>query len=296
MKKGDYSKISIEHFAKQMHVNVINEKDDFIVSKSPTNLQEHALDFSYPHIMEGISVVFCLKGKASIKINLLENEIQQYTLVVAAPNSIVQVLEQSEDFKIEFLFFTFDFISDFKLTTQLGDIIKSVEDKSCFYLLPAVFEELLSAHEFILKQYQKDAGYRQEIVKSYLSALLYQILQLYALEHKTTNTAATRKDEIHMKFMALLFLHYKNERSVQFYADKLHITPKHFAKVIKSTTGRSVTQWIDEMVVMAAKALLKSSGLTVAQIADELNFTNPSFFGSYFRTRTGLTPIQYRQM
>ena len=98
-----------------------------------------------------------------------------------------------------------------------------------------------------------------------------------------------------MKFAALLYEHYKTERSVQFYAEKLHLTPKYFSKTIMEVNGKSVLELIDEMVIMAAKALLKSSVLTVSQIADELNFANPSFFGTYFKKRAGFTPLQYRE-
>jgi AraC family transcriptional activator of pobA len=49
------------------------------------------------------------------------------------------------------------------------------------------------------------------------------------------------------------------------------------------------------MVIMAAKALLKSSDMTVAQIAFELEFARASFFGTYFKKRVGITPLQYRE-
>lgn len=295
MKKEDYSKISIEHFAKQMHTSVITDTSDFIISKSPTTLQEHSINFDYPHIVEGIALVFFVKGSAKIKINLKENKISQNTLVVFSPNSIIQVLEQTDDLKIEFLFFTFDFISNFKLTTQLADIIKSVEDQTCLHLSSELFEEMLQIHKLIAKQYQKDINYREEIIKGFLAALIYQILQLYTVLNTEVNNVKSRKEDVYMKFMALLFQYYKTERSVQFYADRVFLTPKHFAKLIKEMNGKSASEWIDEIVIMTAKALLKSSELTVAQIADELNFSNPSFFSSYFRKRTGMTPIQYKE-
>lgn len=63
---------------------------------------------------------------------------------------------------------------------------------------------------------------------------------------------------------------------------------------MREASQKSVSQWIDEMVIMSAKAMLKSSDMTVSQIAEELNFTNPSFFGTYFKKRTNLTPLQYK--
>lgn len=295
MKKEDYNRISIEHFARQLHLNVIAELSDFIVSKNPNVLQDHSFDFDYPHILDGIAFVFCVKGKAKVKINLTEHEVYENTLIIAAHNSIIQILEKSEDLEVEFLFFTFDFISNIRLSTQLVYIIKAVEEQSCLYLDREIFGDLLTVHRLIVNQYQKNIAYREDVIKNFLYALIYQILQLYATDIAETAKAKNRKEDIHLRFMTLLFEHYKTKRSVKFYADELYLTPKYFAKVIKETSGKSVLQWIDEMVIMAAKAMLKSSEMTVAQIALQLEFANASFFGSYFKKRVGMTPTQYRE-
>ena len=89
-------------------------------------------------------------------------------------------------------------------------------------------------------------------------------------------------------------MHYKQDRSVSFYADKLCLTSKYLSTVIKEVTGRSVLAWINETVIAEAKILLKTSEMTVMQISEELNFPNPSFFGRFFKQYTGVTPLKYR--
>lgn len=295
MKREQYSKISIDHFAKQLHVDVLTDTEDFIISRNSTKVEEHAIDFNHPHIVEGIALVFCKKGTGKIRINLIEYDVAENTLLLILPESIVQINEQSKNLRIEFLLFTFDFISNIKLPIPVGNIVKIVEDKACWQLDHLQFKEFLLVHQLIVNQYQKKVLYREQIIRNFLSALLHQILQLYATENSSTALKyKNRKEEIQMKFAALLYEHYKTERSVQFYAQKLHLTPKYFSKIIMEVNGKSVLELIDEMVIMAAKALLKSSVLTVSQIADELNFANPSFFGTYFKKRVRLTPLQYR--
>lgn len=88
-------------------------------------------------------------------------------------------------------------------------------------------------------------------------------------------------------FIKLVQENYKRERLLGFYADKLCITPKHLSKVIKETSGKSANNWIDDYTMLEAKALLKSTNLTVQQICDELNFDCQSFFGKYFKRHTG---------
>jgi AraC family transcriptional activator of pobA len=296
MNREHYSKISIDHFARQLHVDVLTDIDGFIISRNSTRVEEHAIDFNHPHIVEGIALVFCKKGTGRIRINLIEYDVTENTLLLILPESIVQINEQSKNLRIEFLLFTFDFISNIKLPIPVGNILKIVEDKACWQLDSQQFKEFLFVHQLIVNQYQKQLLYREHIIKNFLSALLHQILQLYVTENSSSVLKhKNRKEEIQMKFAALLYEHYKTERSVQFYAEKLHLTPKYFSKIIMEVNGKSVLELIDEMVIMAAKALLKSSVLTVSQIADELNFANPSFFGTYFKKRAGFTPLQYRE-
>ncbi|PXV66283.1 AraC-like DNA-binding protein [Dysgonomonas alginatilytica] len=97
------------------------------------------------------------------------------------------------------------------------------------------------------------------------------------------------------QLLRLLLTHYREERSVAFYADKMCLTSKYLSKIIKEISGKSILEWISETVIMASKALLKSSEMTVLQISEELNFPNPSFFSRFFKKHTGMTPIEYRE-
>lgn len=95
-------------------------------------------------------------------------------------------------------------------------------------------------------------------------------------------------------FLSLAKEHYKEQRGVKFYADKLCITPKYLSFLIKERSGKSCNEWIDDYVVLEAKALLKSTNMTIQQIADELNFPSQSFFGKYFKRIVELSPKEYR--
>lgn len=85
-----------------------------------------------------------------------------------------------------------------------------------------------------------------------------------------------------------------HHRDIGFYADKLCITPKYLSVVVKKVTGRSPVDWVDRSVMLYARTMLTSSDMTVQQIAAELNFPNPSFFGQYFKRHEGVTPKHFR--
>ena len=104
-----------------------------------------------------------------------------------------------------------------------------------------------------------------------------------------------RSSEYFDKLMELLSDNYRNQRNVEFYADKMHVSSKHLSRVIRSYTGKSVHQWIDEFVALEIKNLLKYSNMSIQQISLELNFPNPSFMGQYFKRITGMTPGEYKR-
>ena len=104
-----------------------------------------------------------------------------------------------------------------------------------------------------------------------------------------------RSSEYFERLMTLLADNYREQRNVEFYADKMNISSKHLSRVIRAFTGKSVHQWIDEFVALEIKNLLKYSNLSIQQISFELNFPNPSFMGQYFKRITGMTPGEYKK-
>jgi len=66
-------------------------------------------------------------------------------------------------------------------------------------------------------------------------------------------------------------------------------------KSVKAVTGKSPTQWIDELIVLEAKVLLYQSHLTISEISYELGIEDSSCFGRMFKKYTGLTPGDFRR-
>lgn len=88
--------------------------------------------------------------------------------------------------------------------------------------------------------------------------------------------------------------YYSKERNVSFYANKLGITQAHLSTTVRQVTGKTCVEIISSMVIMDAKAQLKSTDASIQSIAFSLNFTNMSFFGKYFKRHAGMGPQEYR--
>ena len=106
---------------------------------------------------------------------------------------------------------------------------------------------------------------------------------------------SSRKKLIFDRFLEELRQHYATQRSVQFYADRLCLTPKYLSQVVHAVSGRHAGDWIRDYVILEAKALLKSGQYTIQQVSDMLNFANQSFFGVYFKKAVGCSPTVYKE-
>ena len=112
---------------------------------------------------------------------------------------------------------------------------------------------------------------------------------------QVTRQYKTRKEEIMAKFILLVSENFREQRQVSFYSDQLCVTSKHLSAVVKEISGRTAGDWIENYVTVEAKVLLRSTDMTIQEIATRLNFSNQSFFGKYFKHQTGLSPTEYRK-
>ena len=83
-------------------------------------------------------------------------------------------------------------------------------------------------------------------------------------------------------------------RSVAYYADKLCYSSKHLSTVIKKVCGKSPLTIINEHAMECIKYKLRHSEMSMKEMADFFNFTNPSFFGKFVKGHIGMSPLQYR--
>lgn len=93
-----------------------------------------------------------------------------------------------------------------------------------------------------------------EVINGLAVALSHTIINLLRRYQKQdapeTVRNQPRAEQLFNKFMKLLGGYHTKERSLQFYADKMYLTPKYVSGVIKSFSGRGALEWINEYVVL----------------------------------------------
>ena len=96
------------------------------------------------------------------------------------------------------------------------------------------------------------------------------------------------------KFNMLIDEFYKEEKSVIFYAEKLHISANYLNILCKKNLKVSATQLIQQRIIIEAKRLLKSGDLSIKEIAFDLGFTDHAYFSNFFKAQTNITPSEFR--
>lgn len=82
--------------------------------------------------------------------------------------------------------------------------------------------------------------------------------------------------------------------SVQYIAEKLHISPNYLSNLLKLHTGQSTQQHIHNKLIEKSKEKLSTTNLTVSEIAYELGFEHPQSFSKFFKTKTAQSPLEFR--
>lgn len=83
--------------------------------------------------------------------------------------------------------------------------------------------------------------------------------------------------------------------SVQFLAEQLSYTPNYLSDMLRTLTGLSAQQHIHEKLIEKSKELLSTTSLTISEVAYQLGFEHPQSFNRLFKTKTNLTPVEFRK-
>lgn len=255
--------------------------------------------FRFPEPPNALIIGVGTEGETSLTSNLQEFRLKKDSLFIFSPKHILQV-QSNNRFKAHLIVIAPDFLKRINIDTKrMMPLFLQFGSLPCMELTHAESQSLRSFISMVEQELKgSETDFSSEIIGGLIAATIYKvgdILTHYLTEHPEVDSPIhNRAEEYFRQFTELLGEHYKHERSVGFYARQLCITPKYLTTLIKRISGKSVSEWIDNYVILEAKTLLKYSNMSVQEIAYYLNFPNQSFFGSYFKRNAGMSPSQYK--
>lgn len=180
------------------------------------------------------------------------------------------------DFEKEFPFFNILYTNFFKL------------NEAKFHEFAPHFEEVFSAYENINDHQNRIAAIK-------FLALLYQLKE-YTNAFRQWEEGFTSAQQILLqKFIQLVNNFYIEKRTIEDYAAMLHVTPNYLSQSVKSASGKNALSYINNRLLSEAKSLIQFTDFDIAEIAYQLNFSDPANFGKFYKKHTGQTPIEFRK-
>ncbi|MCB9134477.1 MAG: helix-turn-helix domain-containing protein [Anaerolineales bacterium] len=226
---------------------------------------EHVVDFQ-PFPVKKDMIFFLAPGK----VHHMDPNDKTGHLLVFTQNFLPQIVLPQED----------NFFNLFYSFGNTPFIQPSEEDTHKLNLL----------FEVMLLEYRNEA-YQAAILGTHLRAFL---LHAQRIKTQAENLRAGKNSERLIHLLHLIETHYKTERAVAFYAERLFLTPKRVNEIVKAHLGKSVVQLVHQRVLLEAKRELYFGERNIKEIAHALGFEDPAYFSRFFKKQTGIAPEQFK--
>ena len=288
------SKIQLEHF------NFIDQS--LSIEKSVYIIDDYSLpnQLQFPFKLTFTSAIVCTQGELNTIVNQQKLTAIKGDVIIIQYGSIIEDLTCSPDLKtISMAFAETDEGRIFNRPAEkLDKLLIHRHIPISLHLKEEQFLRYMNLYNQIKELYKDTSStLQEEIIKGFISisvASFFSILQT-SFNEKLESKTESRKEEVFLHFMDDLQLHANHERSVKFYSDRLCISPKHFSKLVRQASGKLPMEHIKQQVIIEAKMLLRTTDMTISEIADLLHFPTDSFFCQYFKREIGCTPSEYRK-
>lgn len=156
-------------------------------------------------------------------------------------------------------------------------------------------QRVLANFEALNVRFQdKEHRFYEEALKLQMSLFIFDMWHISADEYELRKRSL-QTGTLFERFMSLVQEHCMKEREVQFYANRLHITAKYLNAVSKQNSGITASDWIQRYTKERIELLLQNESLSIAQIADEMEFSSRSYFTRYVKKVLGVTPREFRE-
>ena len=249
-------------------------------------------------------IFFITEGRAQLEYDGNVVQLQKNDLFLYMVHSTATNFMASSDFNCRQIWFGRGELFNIDIYKQI-----SVADMSNLKLNPVVHLngddlKLCDTYFQLLRDRMKfsTSVLTPDIVRMLFGTILLEILSIMRrnseqvaeeVQHEDINSSLHKK-RIVDDFMRLVEESDGRIRRVDEFASQLNVTPKYLSTILKEVMNRRPSNYIQLYTLKAIERRLRFTDMTMQEIANDLNFPNPSFFGKYCKEHLGMTPLEYR--
>ena len=250
--------------------------------------------------LDAFSLLFVTKGEIVITIDYLPYRVTQHTMLEFTHKHLLNSINVSHDARGYYVVFSKVLLKEmfpqfltipkeYLISKRFSPISKL--DPKDFALLAEVIERLRNNIR------RKDHVFYRGMVMNEVGNLTMELVDIgmKQIGGVKSDYKTSHNEELAVRFMSLVAAHGKEWNEVSQYSTELCVTPVYLSRAIKAVSGRTAMDWINEARVAEAKILLRKPNMSIQDISEELNFSDQSAFGKFFKKHTGVSPLEYRR-
>ena len=257
---------------------------------------EHSLPVSLtsePFISPNLIIALNHNGSCQTNFDMLPVEFNRHDIAVMLPDHIIGNGTCTTDYAITIIIVARSFFEELINREAFRGFLK-YKNHPNYHLNEEQYKQITNILATLRLVVEIEHPKRIESIANLLDILFYALTDYRGDEQ--LNKEDKRNTHLFNSFYDLLINNYHLQHKIEWYAQKLCLTPKYFSGVIRQITGKSAAKWINEVLILHAKRLLHTRrDMNVQQIAYELGFKENATFCRFFKDQTGLRPSEYRK-
>lgn len=255
-----------------------------VQSGKPMNQDLHRHDFYF--------VLAVRKGSGIHEIDFVKYPVKQNTVFLMRPGQVHKL-----QLKAGTTGYLLEFSKDFHfLSAGAGsELLRRAGHRSCCQLDKPGGVALFAALQTMLEEFRSRKEGFEHVIRAQLEIFLVQYLRLRQVGPASPTRGSSYQQEKLQEFMDALEVHIATIRQAAAYADMVNLSPFQLNSITRKLLGKTVSQLIEDQVMLEAKRHLLATPNQVNQIADQLGFEDVSYFIRLFKKVTGHTPEAFRK-
>ncbi|MFH7019250.1 AraC family transcriptional regulator [Flavobacterium sp. FlaQc-47] len=251
-------------------------------------------DYLQPHKNDHFCIIIVEAGKINIQIEEKIHYLKAGKISIIFPEQVHSLSDLSEDLKGKIILFEeVLFCSDILKNELSAYNVNLSANLNCTMLLNPEFTEAFFLIQNIQNIYNNPSLVKKEQARFYIKVFLLGLIESIHGQHPVLLQKANQ--HVYIGFKKLLNEQYKSERTVQYYASELMVTPKKLNEITKKNCGETAINAIHNRILTEIKRQLLFSDLSHKEIAFDLGFSSPSALNKFVKAKLKETPTELQQ-
>jgi len=267
-----------------------NDETHFYANYLNPHVKQHHFA-NLPHKHDFYLTVLFTKGEGKHEVDFESFKIVPGMLFMLKPGQM-HYWDLSDDVEGYVFFHSKEFYDDGFTNSGINDFdfFGSIQNPSVVQLKQHPLQKISLLMNEMVTEYKRNEILKWQKTRAIMNLIYIEIARNYSSVFTIESERYLIKIQ---QFEQLIERYFKQSKSVRYYASELCVSEKHLNRIIRSCLNKTTSQLINERVLLEAKRMLMTASNSVGLIAEELGFSDTSYFIRFFKKHTGVTPLHF---